>query len=299
MRILEDKTISARRVDDDSILDEHRISVVWTAPNQWSNKGSRYGTVQFTFDFAELIEGRNLYWVEGVDGRSLDTCRMLISDKDVKGLPLKRYDPQASRGPLRLMNGEWFWKSDLEFELMIHGDLPLSQCRAVDAIVHNRNHCSRGSAYRCDEVTRNEIETAARLLAGALGGQYKLPYSSFVEDDRVSLLLQRGWTGILDALDNDIDGSIRRKEEVDLVMAAALARLSSGNSNVAADLASLISSQRRVRSSLKRMLNRRAKVQITSPHGQMIYLAEAVPTGREALLVGREGNTTISKMTPQ
>lgn len=152
VRILEDLRIPARRVDDDSVLDSHRVSVVWTAPNRWPSTGSRYGTVEFAFDFARLVEGRRLYWVEGVERRRRGTCRLLVSGGDVDGLPVRRYDPERTRGPLRLVDGQWFWRDDLELELMVHEDLPISSCDVVSVVAHHRQYCQGGPVARCPDA---------------------------------------------------------------------------------------------------------------------------------------------------
>lgn len=293
LRILEDKRIVARRVDDNSCLDTHRVSVTWMAPNRWPEKGSRYGTVEFAFDFAALVEGRQIYWVESVDDRSLDTCRMLISDRDVSHLPVKRYDPDRSEGPLRLIDGEWFWRNNLEFELMVEGDLAMSRCIGVEVVRHNREHCGRRSAYRCDEVNGDEIKTAARIVAGALAGRYRLPSQSLTEGGWVSGFLQRGWFGIVDGLDaqfDDIDGKVSGKQGVELIVTAALMQLADGNVHGATDTAPLVSSAKRVRSSLRRLLRRRTKVAIASAHADNMVLIAPVATGRRTLPMRRPSN---------
>ena len=63
LRILADGHIARSLIFDESILNETRTTVVWMSPNVWFH-GSRYGNVQFSFDFADLVRGRKLYWVE-------------------------------------------------------------------------------------------------------------------------------------------------------------------------------------------------------------------------------------------
>ena len=66
-----------RLVYDKSKLNQRRITVTWLSPNNW-NAGSRYGNVQFAFDWKRLAEGegKRFYWVESVH-YSPDACRIL------------------------------------------------------------------------------------------------------------------------------------------------------------------------------------------------------------------------------
>lgn len=59
-RIIEDGQITRGLVYDESRLNVTRRTVVWVSPNT-SHNGSRYGTVQFEFDWASLLAGRNIY----------------------------------------------------------------------------------------------------------------------------------------------------------------------------------------------------------------------------------------------
>lgn len=288
VRILEDGRVTARRVDDDSRLDRHRVSVVWTAPNRWPSTGSRYGTVEFAFDFARLMEGRSLYWVEAVEDRSRGTCRLLVSASDVSGLPVLRYDPVRTKGPLRLVDGQWFWRNDLGLELMVHGHLPTSLCGAVAVVGHHRDFCQRGPVAHCPDASRAEDAASAALLAGAMAGRYRLPPGSLVADRRVTRFLESGWSGVVDALDAGDDGDdvferrVRRKGDTDVLVASALLQLSQGRDHQAADAAALASGAGPVRSALKRLLRGRTGVRIGSPHGATIALRPDVSVGSEA-----------------
>src|SRR5262249_11522 len=67
-----------RLVYDKSKLNRRRITVTWLSPNFW-NAGSRYGNVQFVFDWKTLVggEGKFFYWVEAVDYNP-HACRILV-----------------------------------------------------------------------------------------------------------------------------------------------------------------------------------------------------------------------------
>jgi hypothetical protein len=63
LRILEDRKISRGPIYDECSLNDSRTTVVWLSPNQ-RVYGSRYGNVEFTFDFNALVNGQKIYWLE-------------------------------------------------------------------------------------------------------------------------------------------------------------------------------------------------------------------------------------------
>ncbi|MGD1090023.1 MAG: hypothetical protein ABR955_15065, partial [Verrucomicrobiota bacterium] len=56
LEILRSRFLTPRLVYDKSKLNQRRITVTWLSPNWW-NDGSRYGNVQFAFDWKQLISG--------------------------------------------------------------------------------------------------------------------------------------------------------------------------------------------------------------------------------------------------
>jgi hypothetical protein len=72
IKILQDKKIRPSLIRDESILNSDRIEVNWLSPNHWPI-GYRYGNVRFKFYFKELVEDRNIYWVEEMDAYSPTT----------------------------------------------------------------------------------------------------------------------------------------------------------------------------------------------------------------------------------
>jgi hypothetical protein len=284
-QILRKGRIPSRLVDDESRLDG-RASVCWLAPNQWGHKGSRYGTVQFTFDFEDLVRDKDIFWVEGVPGRRLATCRLLITGKGGRRPKLKRYDPDRTEGPLRRVDGRSYWRNDLEFEVMLEGDLPLATCLRVSVVPHNGSRCR----HSCSEVGQAESETAASLLAGLMRGRYPLPVSSFVQGGRASPLLHSGWFGLIDALDligGDPHGRVKGAGRVDAVVRTALSQLSKGDHAGASETVLAVAGGKRVRRSLRRLLQRGAGVRLGSPHEMTIGLAE--PFKRVAAAANRRG----------
>lgn len=286
-KILGKGRIPARLVNDESHLDG-RTSVCWLAPNQWGAKGSTYGTVQFTFDFEELVRDREIFWVEGVPGRRLPTCRLLIAAKGARHPELKRYDPERTEGPLRRIGGRLYWRNDLEFEVMLEGDLSLTGCLRVSVVPHNGHRCPRS----CVEVGQAESETAARLLAGLMRGRYSLPEPSFVHAERASQLLHIGWFGLVKALDlieGEPGGSVKGTKRVDAVVRTALSQLSKGDAAGASETVLAVAGGKRVRRSLRRLLQRRSGVKLGRPYDTVIGLAE--PSRKIAAAAHRRGES--------
>ena len=88
LRIIEDRKITRGLIYDKCSLNDTRTTVVWLSPNQWVN-GSRYGNVEFTYNFKNLTKHCKVYWVEVHTGYSPHACRFLITDEDVSHLPVR------------------------------------------------------------------------------------------------------------------------------------------------------------------------------------------------------------------
>ncbi len=250
--------IAGRQVTDESCLEGHSVTATWLSPNRWVD-GSRYGTVRFGFDFLDLIRGRKLYWVEDVPERAVPACRLLVTANDVSHLPVRRYRPRTSEGPIRLIGGEWFWRDDIAIELMFEGDLPISRCCEIDIVQHHQRQCGRGSAWRCDDLRLEADDFAGRILAGALAQRFSLPAPALVKKKGGETdLVIRGLKGISDALDGHgrISGPVRRKEDVDQIVRAALLQISIGDAAGARGIITVIGSAKRLRSSITRILDR-------------------------------------------
>src|SRR5436309_1091969 len=100
LRILADYKITRGLIYDESVLNDTRTTVVWLSPNTWFH-GSRYGNVQFSFDFTDIVAKRKVYWVEAQTKYSPHAYRFIISDENLSHLPVKAYDVNADEGPLR------------------------------------------------------------------------------------------------------------------------------------------------------------------------------------------------------
>jgi hypothetical protein len=104
-RIL-DGHLRAGLIYDESRLQKSRICVTWLSANTWVF-GSIYGNVQFAFPWNKQIRKR-CYWVEAMTRYNPHAYRILLTDRDLSGSKHAReYDPESSKGPLRIRAGKW------------------------------------------------------------------------------------------------------------------------------------------------------------------------------------------------
>ena len=125
LRIIEDRKIARGLIYDECSLNDSRTMVVWLSPNRWVN-GSRYGNVEFTYDFNSLVEQCKIYWVEVQRRYSPPACRFLITGDNVSHLPVQAYDPKTDEGPLRHVDGLWYWNFTYTGEFSVAGH-PLAE----------------------------------------------------------------------------------------------------------------------------------------------------------------------------
>jgi hypothetical protein len=169
LQIIEAGRIKAGLVYDESRLTTTRTSVSWFSANQWAY-GSRYGTVQFTFDWSDLVDGRTIFWVEAIDRYKPPAYRFLLTGKvDDQKLPsgVVPYDPRKSGGPLSLNRNEWFWNGSYTSEFMIDSDVELSRCRSIKTVSHHRRYCSLPP--NCREMNWGSHEAASLIITRLLG----------------------------------------------------------------------------------------------------------------------------------
>jgi hypothetical protein len=272
LAILRDRVVKAGRPAAGDRLKGVK-QVCWFSPNQYGARGSHHGTVQFSFDFAELLRGRRIYWVGAVAERKQKTCRLLVTLKGRRPAGLKRYHPRLTKGPIRRVDGRWYRRMDVALEIMVEGDLPIAECTRVGAVPHGVGRCGRS----CREIDRAATETAALLLAGSMRGRYRLPGNSYVQAGRASPLVHDGWFGLITALglleDGEPGGRTRGAGRVDFIVRSALGRLAKGDAAGAVDKISAIDGERRVRRSLKRLLQRSSGFELGPPYGTVIGLA--------------------------
>lgn len=167
--ILRSGAIASRLVYDNSTLNNSRIHVVWMSPNHWAY-GFRYGTVAMTFDWQALLAGRRAYWIE-VAEYQVHACRILLTDKTHAGLT--PYNATAKTGPWwhDTSTGKHYFNSDHCLEVMIEGDVPLSQISETAFVTHHSAWCSeyRTNPKNCPDLGLMHQQAGARFLARVAG----------------------------------------------------------------------------------------------------------------------------------
>lgn len=176
-RILEDGFLRAGLVNDGSKLDTSRTCVTFFSANTWGD-GYIYGNVAWRYDWQTLVQDKNIYWVEDSTKYHYPIYRFLISSLDSASLPgLIPYDPEFDKGPLRIIDGKWFYNADrVVSEFLVDGDLELDLCKEFDFVQHHPDYCrSKGclekgmqaelaKAQTTAYVFGNEIKTLDRIL---------------------------------------------------------------------------------------------------------------------------------------
>lgn len=186
-RILEDRRISPELVRDESVLNDSRISVVWTSPNTWHD-GSIYGNVSFTLPIS-VLDDRNFYWVEAMTYRPT-ALRILASYNQIDHPMVKRFDPEVQGSPLfRDKEGTWWRLNDFNYEVMFDEMFSLSEIKQIEFFDHHGGICNKHRRSRCAEAGRSKKEAAAMIAALAL--------SKEDPDELSELLVDRAWDGDL------------------------------------------------------------------------------------------------------
>jgi hypothetical protein len=167
IRIVEDECIHPDLVFDKCRLNSDRIRVVWLSPNTWHD-GSRYGNVEWTYDWAKLIEDKNYYWVEAMSYKP-PACRILVTPNEHSGLT--PYAPSQSSGP-------WWHDQDSDvhyrngnycLEIMFEGDLPITQSTRLGFVQHHANYCNI-SPTQCS-YRGTEVHQACKLFLSSLAAR--------------------------------------------------------------------------------------------------------------------------------
>jgi hypothetical protein len=231
LRILEDGQITRGLIRDESKLNAYRTTVTWLSPNYWV-WGSRYGNVEFSFDFGSLANGRRIYWVESIN-YSPSACRFLVTDQDVSSLPVSIYDPDTDTGPLRRIAGEWWWKNDITLELMFDGDLSLIACQELDFVKHHANMCAI-DIKKCADLGKTGEVAGSRIIGYVLARNIRVIDHLLIGDSRrdISPAMERGLSYLptfLGCSSNKISGFIAKRASVEALARSALLQFSMGD----------------------------------------------------------------------
>lgn len=215
--ILKDKKLRSGLIFDKSVLNKERILVNWVSPNYW-HYGSRYGNVMFSFDFAELIKSKNIYWVEVIE-YGIHAPRFLVTDKDYAGhRHLKPYDPKTDRGPWIERGGEHWWNPNITLEIMIEEDLRTRQIKEVSFTDHHTHQC-KIDPKSCPDRGMTAGEARKRYFATILGMRILIKRDHYVkvndDGDREAFdNLRDGVRSILaDAREQSFGGTITKGDQ--------------------------------------------------------------------------------------
>jgi hypothetical protein len=245
LRILDDGAVGRRLISDESILNKTRTTVVWLSPDWW-NDGFRYGNVRFAYDFKDIVEDRNIYWVE-VIRYGTPACRFIVSKKNLSHLGVEPYDPSVENGPLRFSGGTWWRNERVTTEIMLDDDLSLTNCRAVDFVQHHHNQCALYDR-NCRDKGAHGRGAAARFMAYVLARDLDCvdnAMKTFEPKENLTFAADLGLSTLvlwLGAMSDKLDGPLKSEASADAVLRAALLQIAVGDKTGAKATASLIGS---------------------------------------------------------
>jgi hypothetical protein len=165
LRIFEDGRIRSSLVWDESKLRNTRTCVAWLSPNRWA-RGSIYGNIRFDFDWKELVDGKQFYWVEAIAHYRPPAYRILITSNQPT-LKLHRYSPKHGNGPLYYdaAQDQWYCNQKYTGEFLLDGNLWLPECKSVGFEDHNERICKDRDHVDCGERGQEGYKAGAKLLA--------------------------------------------------------------------------------------------------------------------------------------
>jgi hypothetical protein len=237
-RILEDEKLRAGIIGDESILRTTRIGVVWLSANYWHN-GSIYGSVRFGFNWKKLVRDRNIYWVEAREYNN-PAYRLLITERDLgNDKRLQPYDPEADDGPVRRVDGAWYWNGRYTSEFMIDQDIPLSKVASFDFVGHAKCRESRS----CNEEENGYQSTGGQVMSFILGNGVHGLDKALVDDGDLTSTANSTLISIYRALrpkSGKFNGVLRKTSSVTAVIRGALALHGSGQRSEAMKLIATI-----------------------------------------------------------
>jgi hypothetical protein len=248
-RIIEDGSIAAGLVYDESRLNKSRLSVTWLSANSW-NDGSIYGTVEFRFDWKKLVDGQRIYWVEAIKKYNPAAYRFLFTPREIKSDLVQQYDPVNDNGPLRRAGSNWYWNFQFTSEFMIERDLPLFDVTGLNFVSHHADFCSANGADCIERKTGpSRQQTGGRILAHILGRRLHVldDHLRPSADDPANRddLLDAAFSGLRAAVGRNVGyhGSLRDPKSCGNVLRGALALYNQDNRDDAREQTSLIEAE--------------------------------------------------------
>jgi len=245
VRIAEDRGISAELINDGRLANT-RTKAIYLSPNYW-HEGSRYGSFEFEVDWAQLSDGRDLYWVEPIKTYGIPIHRFMLTRRPSPA-GLTPYDPAKDDGPLRLIAGEWFRTSGHACEILVDEDLPLSEITRFRVVTHHEKYCSLGQSH-CEEAGILKSRRASGRFQGAMLGQgLKSLNILLVENGKPTFDAQIGLSNLSQTLTGKwtSGGMVNDDTSAREVLKGAMLLLSAGDRDGARQLAQLIDTKDRL-----------------------------------------------------
>jgi hypothetical protein len=227
IRVIEDRRIRSALVYDECCLNTKRTQVSWVSPKTWAN-GYLYGNVAFAFDWAKLVEGKKVYWVEHRRTTGQDICRFLISDEDFEDHPLEEYDYTRPHGPLYFEASakQWYHNNRVTSEYMILADLRLSQCKFVRFVKHHDDYCNKKEQGSCADLGRSDADAGAEVICKLIGaGQtyavnlFESRYKSGEIDHSVNSAISMMYRRIVGKFNPDHTGKLPVSDRAEIMRA--------------------------------------------------------------------------------
>jgi hypothetical protein len=261
LNIFETGNINAGLVFDRSKLNTQRILVVWLSPNDWTGAGGfRYGNVRFNFDWKQLIEGRNYYWIESI-AYGIPACRILVTSNDYSSIfPI--YEPTRGDGP-------WWHKADTDthyfngvycLEIMIERDVLIKEASTIDFVDHSPNKCNI-SPNGCPDRELHRSRAGARFIAALIAREYDLNINNLFKY-RPNIIEENILTSSISILWQDMNsgvfvGDIKATDDIALTMSrAVLNSYANGNYEEMDQLCSLFKSKDDLKNSCAQLIGK-------------------------------------------
>jgi hypothetical protein len=193
------------------------------------------------------VSGRQIYWVEAMTQYSPPAYRFLLAKNPPPAGLAKPYDPTSDNGPLRFVNGRWYWKSNYTSEFMIDEDLSLDRCTGFDFVSHHSTIC-RLHGSMCRDRSTPPFKTGARILAFLLSQEHhnldKYLRPSTPDAKKRYDTLDTAVSGIWwDLVNNtEFEGTLRSSASCESVVLGAFALYAADQKIAARDLLALIAS---------------------------------------------------------
>lgn len=161
--------INAGLIRDVSLLNDTRICVVWTSPNDWSSRGYIYGRVSFYLPVDRIFGDRYFYWVEEMTDYNPTALRILVSRKKIRDTRIIQFDPSEKGNPIFVdKRDRWCRLAEYNYEFMVAQDIDLDGCYLIEFVDHHPYLCNKYGS-RCSELGKKWLDASHRFVCYVLG----------------------------------------------------------------------------------------------------------------------------------